>query len=90
MNERFILPENLAQLKGLADTFLLAVEASAESGVLRKTFQHNAAMAGLNLAHYTAIIAEEISYQNDQHLIKKEKKRCKGSKQFYSEQVLLF
>lgn len=57
MNERFIFPANLAQIKGLADTFLLAVEAATEKGILSKTFRCNAAMAGLNLAHGAAIIA---------------------------------
>lgn len=76
MNERFIFPANLAQLKGLADTFLLAVEAATASGVLRKTFQHNAAMAGLNLAHGAAIIAEEIANQNEQQIIEKEITQC--------------
>lgn len=90
MNERFIFPANLAQLKGLADTFLLAVEAATEKGILSKTFRCNAAMAGLNLAHGAAIIAEEIAHQNDQQLIEKEIEKCRDSKPFYSEQVLLF
>lgn len=90
MNERFIFPANLEQLKGLADTFLLAVEAATESGVLCKTFRHNAAMAGLNLAHSTAIIAEEIAHQSEQQLIEKEIEKCRDSKLFYSEQALLF
>lgn len=76
MNERFIFPANLEQIKGLADTFLLAVEAATESGVLCKTFQHNAAMAGLNLAHSTAIIAEEIACQNEKYLTEKEHEKC--------------
>jgi len=76
MNERFIFPANLAQLKGLADTFLLAVEAATEKGSLSKTFRCNAAMAGLNLAHGAAIIAEEIAHQNEQQLIEKEITQC--------------
>lgn len=76
MNERFIFPANLAQIKGLADTFLLAVEAATEKGILSKTFRCNAAMAGLNLAHGAAIIAEEIAHQNEQQLIEKEITQC--------------
>jgi len=90
MNERFIFPANLAQLKGLADTFLLAVEAATEKGILSKTFRCNAAMAGLNLAHGAAIIAEEIAHQNEQQIIEKEIEKCRDSKLFYSEQALLF
>ena len=74
--KRYMLPANLEQIKGLADTFLLAVEAATESGVLCKTFRHNAAMDGLNLAHSTAIIAEEIANQNEQQLIEKEFEQC--------------
>jgi len=33
-------------------------------------------MAGLNLAHGAAIIAEEIAHQNEQQLIEKEITQC--------------
>jgi len=69
---------------------MMAVEAATEKGILSKTFRCNAAMAGLNLAHGAAIIAEEIAHQNEQQIIEKEIEKCRDSKPFYSEQVLLF
>ena len=76
MVSNFILPVNLAQLKSLADTFLMAVESANEKGMLTSTFQHNAAMKGLNIPHGVAIIAEEIAYQTEQSLIERELTGC--------------
>jgi len=76
MTSNFILPVNLAQLKNLADTFLMAVESANEKGMLTSTFQHNATMKGFNIPHGVAIIAEEIAHQTEQSLIERELAGC--------------
>lgn len=74
--KRYMLPANLGQLKGMADAFLLAVEAATENGLLTKTFQFNAAMPDASLPHLTEVLWSEITRQTETQLLEKETKQC--------------
>lgn len=73
MNGReYMLPANLGQVKGVADTFLSFAETAVKRGWLSKTFQHNAALLDLDLLHCLTNIVEDIARQNEQVLLKTE------------------
>jgi hypothetical protein len=63
MPKRFVLPENINQLDGMAHAFLMAVEQATETGSLSKTFEHNSTMRGLNIPHMLSVICQEIRGQ---------------------------
>lgn len=69
---KYMLPANLGQVKGMADTFLSFAETAVGRGWLSKTFQHNAALLDLNLLHCLTNIVEDIAQQNEQILLKTE------------------